>query len=139
LGHGHYYIYWNVDWLYNRIIRRRCVLALETLKGLETIDDYGIRRSKETVQYPEPIIIDDTNNVISFRLQRGPIDKQGENGCQIDTGLKLFKNILEGLHEQLPCRENEVALKHLGEAIVWLDLRNIRRAKHGVEGTSEPR
>lgn len=74
-------------------------------------------------------------NSIAFTIQKGPINVNGVNGCQVNTIIEAAKIILEGLNKQFPCRENSLAITKLEEALMWLDKRRIDREARGVEGT----
>ena len=73
-------------------------------------------------------------NSISFTLQDGPIKEVGVNGCQVDTILMAAKAIIEGFNSEYPCKENESAIKNIGQAIDDLSAREKDRVSRGVEG-----
>lgn len=115
-------------------------MALETLKGVTEIGEF---KTLETTSIPEvgtvysPVVIDHGANILSFKIQNGPIKENGVNGCQVDTVIEAAKIILEGLNKQFPCRENSLAITKLDEAILWLGKRKADREKRGVEGTNQ--
>ncbi|MEE9458256.1 MAG: hypothetical protein V3V84_00670 [Candidatus Bathyarchaeia archaeon] len=78
-----------------------------------------------------------TGNKIEIILQNGVISKNGVNGCQIDDVLILCKEILIKLNNQLSCRETEIAITKVQEAIHWLIERKRDRQQRGVEGREE--
>lgn len=110
-------------------------MSLETLKGIAKIGEFEVERSvgKSTSVWP-PLLIDDSENIIAFKLQNGPIHEKGANGCQVDTLIEAAKLIIEGLNKTFPCRENSLAITKLDEALHWLDARRRDREKRGVEG-----
>jgi hypothetical protein len=138
-------------------------MALETLKGVESIDGFKVVRKKPDIMtWPEfdelrkeyPINITDRVNCISFRIQDGPVKENGVNGCQVDTIIETAKLILEGLNEKLgkktkkqclspeeqvhrkcSINANNEAIKHLGKALEYLEARTKYRVLHGIEGT----
>ena len=118
-------------------------MALETLQGLKEIGGFKITRGKpDTMSWAEfdelrkecPIHITDNMNMISFKIQNGPIKEVSVNGCQVDTMIEAAKMVIEGLNKKFPCRENSVAITKLDEAILWLQKRKLDREKRGVEG-----
>ena len=46
--------------------------------------------------------------------------------------------MLEGLNNNIPCRENSLAITKLDEALMWLKKRKEDRITRGVEGYSKP-
>ena len=137
-------------------------MALETLKNLETIGgfkvirnhgvcedngDYmectadGQRRRIKWSDYDElrkdfPIGIDELNNMISLKVQNGPIKEVGVNGCQIDCFAHVLAAILMGFDPSLQSKENADAATYLNKAIDSLEARTKRRTEEGIEGTN---
>lgn len=85
----------------------------------------------------DPIYIDHDVNMISFRLQNGPIKVHGINGCQVDTLIHAAHDILEGLNTAFPCHENQMAIEKLEASLEWLAERTKNRVKRGVEGMNQ--
>lgn len=125
-------------------------MALETLKDVTKIDGFKVlteRPRKEDgsidwekfdeLRKEQPIYIDHDVNMISFRIQNGPVKEVGVNGCQVDTLICTAAIMLEGLNEKFPCKENNAAIAGLGNAIKWLEIRKKNREKRGVEGQSK--
>lgn len=112
-------------------------MALETLKGVEKIGGFEVKR----VEWKQPegnyIEVNDSCNAITFKIQNGPIKEKGVNGCQVDTIIETAKTMLEGLNNKFPCRENACAITKLDEALHWLEHRRKEREKRGVEGYSK--
>lgn len=77
-------------------------------------------------------------NSISFTVQKGPIKEAGVNGCQVDALIAAAKLMIERANEKFPCRENDMALMRLGDALFWLGARKKDRESRGVEGTNAP-
>lgn len=75
---------------------------------------------------------------ISFTIQDGPVNEVGVNGCQVDEIIHVAKLMLEGLNNNIPCRENSLAITKLDEALMWLKKRKEDRITRGVEGYSKP-
>ena len=129
-------------------------MALETLKGVEQIDGFNLidlDAAKTDSQFFDtngnfdwenfdmyrqdfPVSICHSQNMISFKLQKGPVKEVGLNGCQVDTIIATALKIIYKLNEQLPCVENELAMEHLAEAMAALDDRRRNRELRGVEG-----
>lgn len=112
-------------------------MALETLKGVETIDGFKVER----VSWDQPkdnfIEINETGNAITFNIQDGPVKEKGVNGCQVQTIIAAAKIIIEKLNKNFPCRENAMVITKLDEAIMWSKKRTEDREQRGVEGESK--
>jgi hypothetical protein len=126
-------------------------MALETLKGVEEIGGFEVMQVRpkndegqvnwklfDEMRKTKPIYIDHDVNMISFRIQNGPIKEVGVNGCQVDTLIEAAKLIIEGLNKQYPCRENALIITKLDEALLWSMKRKLEREKRGVEGKNLP-
>lgn len=124
-------------------------MALETLKGVTELGGFRVLQERPkkpdgSVDWPrfdelrktQPIYVDHDVNMISFRIQNGPIKEVGVNGCQVDTLIETAMVMLEGLNARFPCEENERAIRRLGLALVDLEDRKKSREARGVEGTS---
>ena len=98
-------------------------MALETLQGVAEIGGFEVlserpKDSKGNVDWDlfdelrkeKPIYIDHDSNMISFRIQDGPIKENGVNGCQVDT------------------------LIHAARIMTLLERRKRNREARGVEG-----
>jgi hypothetical protein len=115
-------------------------MALETLVGINEIGGFKIEKivknpdAKVYIGKYWPIVIDNDNNTISFKLQLGPIKENGVNGCQVDTMIEAAKLIIEGLNKQFPCRENAMVITKLDEALMWSNKRKQDRINRNVEG-----
>jgi len=126
-------------------------MALKTLKDITEIGGFKIMRENDRYSYLDsngcvdwngldearktiPIHITDEKNMISFRIQDGPINENGVNGCQVDTILLVAKTIVEGLNKNFPCKENEKAIEKMTEALMWMEERKRAILSRGVEG-----
>ena len=125
-------------------------MALEALKGVTKLGKHDVmseRPKKEDGQTDwtlfdeqrktKPVFIDQDVNMISFRIQDGPVKENGLNGCQLDTMIEAAKIMLEGLNVKFPCRENSMAITKLDECLMWLDKRTKDREARNVEGESK--
>jgi arginine/lysine/ornithine decarboxylase len=122
-------------------------MALETLEGIEKIDGFNVIHGKpagmdwddfDRLREEYPIHITDDENMISFKIQNGPIKEVGINGCQVDTMIKTAKIIIEKFNEKYPCEQNYQAIGCLNNAVGWLLLRRLDRMEREAEGTSNP-
>lgn len=121
-------------------------MALETLADLDMIGGFAICRGKpDDMSWEEfdkareqvPIHITDDHNMISFKIQNGPIKEVGVNGCQVDTIIETACIMISELNKKFPCRENSIAITKLQEALMWLEKRKKDRTFRGVEGISK--
>jgi len=124
-------------------------MALVTLKGVEEIGGFKVLQERpllpsgevdwdkfDELRKTSPIYVDHDVNMISFRIQDGPIKEYGVNGCQVDTVIEAAKIIIEGLNNKFPCRENAMVITKLDEALLWSMKRKLDRESRGVEGKS---
>ena len=112
-------------------------MALETLKGIDKIDGFEVKRVSWNQPKENFIEINDEGNAITFKIQNGPIKENGINGCQVDTMIAAARKIIEKFNKQFPCRENSVAITKLDEAMMWLNKRKQDRIERNVEGTNK--
>lgn len=74
----------------------------------------------------------------SISFQNGPIGEHGVNGCHNEDLLAIVLHRLQCFQSgAFPCKENEMAILKIEEAIHWLNSRTRDRQKRGVEGKSE--
>lgn len=124
-------------------------MALETLKDVTSINGEKILQERilhedGKVNWPAtdearkecPIFVDHEVNMISFRIQNGPIKEVGKNGCQVEDVIATAKHIVEELNKKFPCRENSMIITKLDEAIMWSKKRTADRQARQVEGLS---
>ena len=132
-------------------------MALETLKGIEQIDGFNVvdlDAAKTDSQFFDkdgnfdwenfdmyrkdfPVSICHSENMISFKLQKGPIKEHGLNGCQVDTIIATALRIITKLNEKFPCVQNVQAMHFLADALSALDDRRRDRELRDVEGTNQ--
>lgn len=125
-------------------------MALETLAGVKELGGFSILSERpmtsegfvdwtlfDEQRKSQPIYIDHEVNMISFRIQNGPIKEVGVNGCQVDTLIHAAKEIISKLNAKFPCRENALAITKLEESLHWLDARKKDREKREVEGLNK--
>lgn len=71
------------------------------------------------------------------KFQKGPIQEQGVNGCQIEDLLAIAIDRLWSFQSgPFACIENDNALLKCGEALTWLTRRSCDRRRRRVEGKS---
>ena len=102
-------------------------MAMELLKSNEQ-GDFG---------FGPYVQINQENDVLTIKFQKGPIREVGENGTQIDTLIEIGREIIDSLNRALPCRENALAITKMDEALLWLWKRRADREKRRVEGRNE--
>jgi hypothetical protein len=125
-------------------------MALETMKGLKEINGEKILQERiknedgtinweatDNVRKECPIFVDHEVNMISFRIQSGPIKEVGKNGAQVEDIIAVSKHIIEELNKKFPCRENHMIITKLDEAIMWSKKRTEDRKLRQVEGESK--
>lgn len=122
-------------------------MALETLKDIEAVNEHKIIRLSHNgmTKWPneytnldkQHINIDDDQNIISFKIQDGPIKINGHNGCQVDEIISTALLMVKGLNKKFPCDENVAVITCLYEAYSWLQQRKLDREIRGVEGQSK--
>jgi len=114
-------------------------MALETLKGVTQIDGEGVAELNGFAdgRPPEYIVVNHANNGISFKIQDGPIKEVGKNGCQVTALIDAARLIIEGLNKKFPCRENDLTITKLTEALLWQYKRTENREAREVEGLSK--
>lgn len=132
-------------------------MALETLKGFSEIGGFKVvdldaaRESDkfrdaqgdfDWVKFDEyrkdyPVSICHRENMISFRIQNGPIKEVGVNGCQVDTLLHAAMRIINEFNRKLPCIHNFKAMEDIQDAIKHLEDRKRDRESRGVESLNQ--
>jgi len=76
-------------------------------------------------------------NVLTFKIQDGPIKEVGINGLQATDLLFFCKELFHSLNKSFPCRENALTITKIEEAIHWQDARTKDRESRGVEGRNK--
>ena len=104
-------------------------LISETTGEVPVIIDFITIENKEDVKVVAPIV--------KFTIQSDPIKEVGVNGCQALDMLKFTKCLFQSLNEAFPCRENDLTITKIEEAIHWQDARTKDRLKRQVEGENK--
>lgn len=76
---------------------------------------------------------------VDIKWQDGPYrgDEGEHNGACVEEVLIDAYEHLYYLNKKFPCKENEMALSKIEEAVIWLDARTADRAYRGVLGKEE--
>lgn len=75
--------------------------------------------------------------VLDIKFQTGGTANTEKNGIFIEDLLIIARAKLAEYNNQLPCRENQLAIDKIDEAILWLTYRKAEREHRGVYGTEE--
>lgn len=109
---------------------------IEIINELATQNFTKIKHNNDNHNFT---IVDSKNeNVLAdIHFQDGPTKEVGLNGIFNDDlliivleRLKVFQNT------EYKCKENEMAIIKIEEALLWLKKRTLNREKRGVQGTS---
>ena len=130
-------------------------MALGTLENVKEINDVKIINLDQAKQMSifkinglfdwnafdeyrkdHPISVSHSTNMISFKIQDGPIKEVGKNGCQVADMIAVARHIINELNIKYPCRENAMTITKLDEALMWQAERTRNRVERNVEGTS---
>lgn len=77
-------------------------------------------------------------NSLDIHFQEGPVKEFGVNGVTQEALLAIVIDRLRSFQAgPFSCRENEIALTHCEDALMWLQRRTVARIKRGVEGTHQ--
>jgi hypothetical protein len=81
---------------------------------------------------------DESVSVARVDFQEGPIKECGVNGIANEDALNMVLARLKSFQEsEFRCRENEMAITKIEEALLWLRKRTMGREARGVVGTHE--
>lgn len=73
-----------------------------------------------------------------IKFQKGPVAENGVNGIFMEDLLQICRHRLQCFQAgDFACRENELALTKIEEALHWLDHRTKDRQARNVEGTTQ--
>lgn len=85
---------------------------------------------------PSSMYVGDQLCAIDF--QEGPIKECGVNGvCNEDLINMVIIRLVCFQNSKFKCKENDMAITKLEEALLWLRKRTMSRESRGVEGTHE--
>lgn len=82
--------------------------------------------------------VEDDALVCKIHFQEGPVHECGSNGVGDEDLINMVVERLECFQRSpYACRENEIAITKLEEALLWLRKRTEGRVQRGIEGTSK--
>lgn len=95
------------------------------IKHITEIGGFKLKRVCEDMGVPvphylsneSPMVIDESLNMIAFKIQKGPIEEVGVNGCGQETIIETVKVMLEEADKTVPHHENGNAIGHLQMAM----------------------
>jgi hypothetical protein len=96
-----------------------------------------LEQIKQNKPYSKYLVIEPKTSLVQFKLQDGPIQEVGINGCQIDVILEIYLQILKGFNMKFPCRENSITITKIEEAQMWQQKRRENRESRAVEGRNQ--
>jgi len=88
---------------------------------------YDADEDRGTISYANGVVVE-------LQFQHGPIGEVG--GVNNEDVLLLLGARLRAFNLRFPCRENEIAITKIDEALLWLQHRTRVRRRQGVEGRS---
>ena len=68
---------------------------LKTLEGIEQIGDVKIVEYYDEIREESPICVEHGYNMISFKIQDGPVKENGKNGCQVTDMMRVAQKMIE--------------------------------------------
>ena len=82
--------------------------------------------------------VEDDALVCKIHFQEGPVHECGINGVNNEDLINMVVERLECFQRSpYACRENQIAITKLEEALLWLRKRTEGRVQRGIEGTSK--
>lgn len=92
--------------------------------------EYEIRSAERN------LLLDASAIFSEVRFQNGPVKEAGVNGCHQEDLLIIVIDRLQHFQRgEFACRENDLALQKVEEALHWLRHRTNGRIARNVEGT----
>ena len=110
---------------------------LNTVFAIDEIGNGGANHEYGIV--PTVKASNDTKPMTSIQFQNGPRkDRSSVSGVLDVDLLEIVRDRLKGFQSgPFPCRENECALTHIEEALMWMNRRVEDRIERSVLGTNE--
>lgn len=110
---------------------------IELINELSTQNFTKIKHTNDNHNFE---IVDSQNefNVLTdIHFQDGPTKEVGLNGIFNEDLLIIVLERLKAFQNtEFKCKENEMAIIKIEEALLWLKKRTLNREKRGVQGTS---
>ena len=98
-------------------------MTLEAFKKSKKLGVYDIVRNRP-LEDGEYIGFDEADSVVTLKVQSGPVEECGENGCTPDVLVELASWLLAEANRKDPKRERRhrrtCAETRLAEAVQWL-------------------
>ena len=96
------------------------------MKHLYNAFKYFVENNKdnELHNYIKP---DEDNHSVKFIIQNGTIKDCGVNGVQITDVLKYVMYVYKSLNNNIQCRENELTIDDIENALEWQNKRTENR------------
>lgn len=106
---------------------------------VKVVDEKGVGNANHLYHIESQVkeCIDDERRVfVKVKFQNGTVKENGVNGCHNEDLIAIVMDRLEGFQAgDYACKENQMALDKLTEALLWLRKRTMDRESRGVEGT----
>lgn len=106
------------------------------LNTVYAVDEKGVGNANHVYNV---IVTDGQGNETPYSIafQNGPRKEMDSIHGLLDTDLlEIVRDRLQGFQSgEFACRENAIALTHLEECLLWMNLRVENRAERGVLGT----
>ena len=120
----------------NRTINDHVVNPVNDKLVITVIDEPGAGGANHEYSVTGYQNVSGSSTLISF--QNGPIAEVGVNGLTQEALLAIVADRLRSFQSgPFSCRENDLALTKIEEAMHWLQQRTIARMRRGVEGTNK--
>jgi hypothetical protein len=120
-------------------MRRELNIGTKIHTRIIAIDEKGVGNANHKYHIESQVreCLDDERRVFSqVKFQKGAIKESGVNGCHNEDLIAIVIDRLEGFQSgDYACKENQMALDKLTEALLWLRKRTMDRENRGVEGT----
>ncbi len=115
------------------------VLEIGTRKYTEVIELEKCKSGAGCLYEIGTVPVEGSREVFAnIRFQNGPIKENGTNGCHNEDLIAIVIDRLCAFQMgEFACEENDMALRCLEEAMMWLNKRTADRVARGVEGTNE--
>ena len=111
------------------------VAGVETVVRANPMDDVGPGGAHHVYEFSFRQAGQWNSSGQRLSFQKGGIQEVGANGVSNEIVIATVIDRLKGFERgKLPCRQNELALNHLEEALFWLNQRTMERVDRGVEG-----
>ena len=119
-----------------------CLKGLTNINGKKVLTERPLKEDGtvdwekfDELRNSSPIYIDHDTDMISFKMLTKPASEGGNTElCQLTELITTALIVTSCLNRKFPCRENEMTIDCLKEALDWQDERTADRTNRGVEG-----